>query len=54
LAGKGHEDYVIVPKHDENGVIIGTQKLAYDERLVVSKFYNKQASLANPANEATL
>jgi UDP-N-acetylmuramoyl-L-alanyl-D-glutamate--2,6-diaminopimelate ligase len=34
LAGKGHEDYVIFP--DGKG---GTQKVAYDERSVVSKFY---------------
>ncbi len=52
LAGKGHEDYVIVAKHDENGVVIGTQKLAYDERLVVADFYNKEAALATVLNEA--
>ncbi len=54
LAGKGHEDYVIVPKYDENGVIVGTQKLAYDERLVVAEFYKKEATLANLPNEANL
>jgi len=54
LAGKGHEDYVIVAKHDENGAVIGTEKLAYDERLVVAEFYNKQASLVAQTGEAKL
>ncbi len=54
LAGKGHEDYVIVAKHDEQGVVIGTQKLAYNERLVVKGFYQKYANLATLSNEATL
>ena len=54
LAGKGHEDYVIVAKYDEQGVVIGTQKLAYSERLVVQDFYQKYADLATLPNEATL
>jgi UDP-N-acetylmuramoyl-L-alanyl-D-glutamate--2,6-diaminopimelate ligase len=54
LAGKGHEDYVIVAKYDEQGVVIGTQKLAYNERLVVKDFYQKYADLATLSNEATL
>jgi len=54
LAGKGHEDYVIVAKHDEQGAIIGTQKLAYNERLVVKDFYQKHADLATLSNEANL
>ncbi|MCP4987358.1 MAG: UDP-N-acetylmuramoyl-L-alanyl-D-glutamate--2,6-diaminopimelate ligase [Colwellia sp.] len=54
LAGKGHEDYVIVPKYDENDVIIGTQKLTYDERLVVAEYYNKEAVLTTAPNEANL
>jgi UDP-N-acetylmuramoyl-L-alanyl-D-glutamate--2,6-diaminopimelate ligase len=45
LAGKGHEDYVIVPKLDESGGVIGTQKLDYDERLVVAEYYQQHASL---------
>ncbi len=49
LAGKGHEDYVIVAKHDEHGAIIGTQKLAYNERLVVTNFYQQHAGLASIA-----
>ncbi len=52
LAGKGHEDYVIVAKHDEHGAIIGTQKLAYNERLVVTNFYQKHAGLATLPDEA--
>lgn len=47
LAGKGHEDYVIVAKHDNNGVVIGTQKLAYNERLVVQDFYQRHVNLAS-------
>ena len=57
LAGKGHEDYVIVAKHDDDGAIIGTQKLAYNERLVVRNFYQKHAGLplkATLPNEANL
>ncbi|PKG85335.1 UDP-N-acetylmuramoyl-L-alanyl-D-glutamate--2,6-diaminopimelate ligase [Colwellia sp. 75C3] len=57
LAGKGHEDYVIVAKHDEKGAVIGTQKLAYNERLVVTDFYQKHSTLASVAalpNEANL
>jgi UDP-N-acetylmuramoyl-L-alanyl-D-glutamate--2,6-diaminopimelate ligase len=57
LAGKGHEDYVIVAKHDEQGAVIGTQKLAYNERLVVQNFYQKHSDLASIdtlPNEATL
>ena len=54
LAGKGHEDYVIVAKHDEQGVIIGTQKLAYNERLIVKDFYQKHTDLATLSNEANL
>ncbi|NQY49498.1 MAG: UDP-N-acetylmuramoyl-L-alanyl-D-glutamate--2,6-diaminopimelate ligase [Colwellia sp.] len=54
LAGKGHEDYVIVGKHDDDGTIIGTQKLAYNERLVVANFYQQHAGLAILANKAKL
>ena len=54
LAGKGHEDYVIVAKHDEQGGIVGTQKLAYNERLVVKNFYQKHAGLAVLSDEANL
>ena len=54
LAGKGHEDYVVVPKHNDNGDIIGTQKLAYNERLIVKNFYKKCANLATSINKATL
>jgi UDP-N-acetylmuramoyl-L-alanyl-D-glutamate--2,6-diaminopimelate ligase len=50
LAGKGHEDYVIVAKHDEHGAIIGTQKLIYNERLVVTNFYQKHSALASIAS----
>jgi len=51
LAGKGHEDYIIVGKYDENGDVIGTQKLPYNERAIVSRFYEKQKSLAPFVNE---
>ncbi|MEW6994205.1 UDP-N-acetylmuramoyl-L-alanyl-D-glutamate--2,6-diaminopimelate ligase [Colwelliaceae bacterium MEBiC 14330] len=54
LAGKGHEDYVIVPKYDESGVMIGTQKLVYDERKIVADFYKQYNSSAAQSNEATL
>ena len=57
LAGKGHEDYVIVAKHDEQGEVIGTQKLAYNERLVVTNFFQKHSDLASMvtlSNEANL
>ncbi len=54
LAGKGHEDYVIVPKHDQSGQIIGTQKLAYDERKIVADFYKQQNSLTAESNGANL
>jgi len=47
LAGKGHEDYVIVAQHDEDGKVIGTQKLNYNERLIVTNFYQKNAELAS-------
>ncbi|MFQ3208943.1 MAG: UDP-N-acetylmuramoyl-L-alanyl-D-glutamate--2,6-diaminopimelate ligase [Colwellia sp.] len=47
LAGKGHEDYIIVAKYDEHGAIIGTQKLIYNERLVVTNFYQKHSALAS-------
>ena len=52
LAGKGHEDYIIVPKYNEYGAVIGTQKIAYDERAIVSKFYQEyQHNTANtPSN----
>lgn len=49
LAGKGHEDYVIVAKHDDDGVIIGTQKLAYNERSVVKDFYQQGNALSAKA-----
>jgi UDP-N-acetylmuramoyl-L-alanyl-D-glutamate--2,6-diaminopimelate ligase len=52
LAGKGHEDYVILPKYDESGAIIGTQKLAYNEREIVADFYKKHGDLAEKSNEA--
>lgn len=54
LAGKGHEDYVIVAKRDDNGVVIGTQKLAYHERLVVEKFYQRHSTLNTLASEAKI
>lgn len=54
LAGKGHEDYVILPKYDESGAIIGTQKLAYNEREVVAQFYKENGRLAKPLNGASL
>ena len=41
LAGKGHEDYIILPKYDEHGDVIGTQKIAYDERAIVTNFYHE-------------
>jgi UDP-N-acetylmuramoyl-L-alanyl-D-glutamate--2,6-diaminopimelate ligase len=52
LAGKGHEDYIIVPKYNEYGAVIGTQNIAYDERAIVSKFYQEyQHNIANtPSN----
>ena len=53
LAGKGHEDYVIMPKHDQSGVIIGTEKLAYDERKIVADFYKQQTSLIAESNGAS-
>lgn len=49
LAGKGHEDYVIVPQYDGNGVIIGTQKLAYNERAVVTDFYQQHMKSSSSA-----
>jgi len=57
LAGKGHEDYVIVAQHNEDGKVIGTQKLDYNERLVVANFYQKYAeltSLTTQPNEANV
>jgi len=54
LAGKGHENYVILPKYDESGAIIGTQKLDYNEREIVAKFYKEQCDLAELPNEASL
>ena len=54
LAGKGHEDYVILPKHDENGIVIGTQKIAYNEREIVADFYQKQSNSAKLPHEAKL
>jgi UDP-N-acetylmuramoyl-L-alanyl-D-glutamate--2,6-diaminopimelate ligase len=48
LAGKGHEDYIILPKYDEYGDVIGTQKIAYDERAIVTNFYHEY--LHNIAN----
>ncbi|MEI6894916.1 MAG: UDP-N-acetylmuramoyl-L-alanyl-D-glutamate--2,6-diaminopimelate ligase [Colwellia sp.] len=54
LAGKGHEDYVIVAKHDNNGELIGTEKLAYNERLVVAKFYQNKAALGTLATKANV
>ena len=54
LAGKGHEDYVIVPQYDESGAVIGTQKLAYDERQVVADFYKQLTSPLVRSNEASL
>ncbi len=53
LAGKGHENYMIVAKHDENGAVIGTQKLPYDERKVVSDFYNKHFNMVKQPNKAS-
>jgi UDP-N-acetylmuramoyl-L-alanyl-D-glutamate--2,6-diaminopimelate ligase len=47
LAGKGHEDYVIVAQHDEDGKVIGTQKLHYNERLIVTNFYQKNTDLSS-------
>jgi UDP-N-acetylmuramoyl-L-alanyl-D-glutamate--2,6-diaminopimelate ligase len=47
LAGKGHEDYVIVAQHNEDGKVIGTQKLDYNERLIVTNFYQKNADLSS-------
>jgi UDP-N-acetylmuramoyl-L-alanyl-D-glutamate--2,6-diaminopimelate ligase len=54
LAGKGHEDYVILPKHDKHGVVIGTQKQAYNEREIVASFYKKQVNTAALPNETKL
>ena len=44
LAGKGHENYIIVPKYDDCGKLIGTEKLPYDERAIVKKFYANSRS----------
>ena len=44
LAGKGHEDYVI----------IGKQKIAYNERLLVTDFYKKHAESVTLPNKAKL
>jgi UDP-N-acetylmuramoyl-L-alanyl-D-glutamate--2,6-diaminopimelate ligase len=41
LAGKGHEDYMILPKYNKQSDVIGTQKVAYDERAIVSSFYQE-------------
>jgi UDP-N-acetylmuramoyl-L-alanyl-D-glutamate--2,6-diaminopimelate ligase len=41
LAGKGHEDYIILPKYNKQSDVIGTQKVAYDERAIVSSFYHE-------------
>ncbi|WP_019027209.1 UDP-N-acetylmuramoyl-L-alanyl-D-glutamate--2,6-diaminopimelate ligase [Colwellia piezophila] len=54
LAGKGHEDYVIVPKHDDHGAIIGTEKLPYNERLVVSHYYQQQLASSSKHSEKNL
>jgi UDP-N-acetylmuramoyl-L-alanyl-D-glutamate--2,6-diaminopimelate ligase len=40
LAGKGHEDYIILP--DGLG---GTKKTAYDERAIVSQFYEAKSEI---------
>ena len=51
FAGKGHEDYIILP--DEQG---GTKKLPYDERAVVERFYqgkNKGKQESTNENEVT-
>ncbi|MBU2870224.1 UDP-N-acetylmuramoyl-L-alanyl-D-glutamate--2,6-diaminopimelate ligase [Colwellia sp. E2M01] len=49
LAGKGHEDYVVVAKHNAAGDVVGTEKIDYNERLVVSRFYQQQASVTSKA-----
>jgi len=57
LAGKGHEDYVIVAQYNDDGKVIGTQKLDYNERSVVTNFYQKNAdltSLTTKPNEANV
>ena len=54
LAGKGHEDYVIMPKVDKSGKCIGTEKVSYNERLLVADFYKKLKSLNTLPNEASL
>ena len=51
LAGKGHEDYVIVAQCDEDGAVIGTKKLAYNERLVVENFYQQHSTLSELPSE---
>lgn len=54
LAGKGHEDYVIVGKADSAGEITGVEKLPYNERLIVENFYHQYAVLGkNKANTKT-
>ncbi|TYK65354.1 UDP-N-acetylmuramoyl-L-alanyl-D-glutamate--2,6-diaminopimelate ligase [Colwellia echini] len=54
LAGKGHEDYVVMPKYNAKGEVVGTEKLSYNERLVVRDFYQQQASAATPFNSETI
>lgn len=54
LAGKGHEDYVVTAKYNESGTVIGTEKLAYNERAVVVDYYRKHMDSAETADEAQL
>ena len=54
LAGKGHEDYVIVGKADNNGDITGVEKLPYNERLIVDVFYQNNVALDTTHTKASL
>lgn len=54
MAGKGHEDYVIVSKTDKNGDVTGVEKQPYNERLVVQNFYQKNAVVGTSKTKANL
>lgn len=54
LAGKGHEDYVIMGKVNEQGETIGTEKIPYNERLIVTDFYKQLINENTTPNEAIL
>lgn len=54
LAGKGHEDYVMVGRADKQGNITHIEKLPYNERLIVENFYKNHAVLDSSQTKAKL